>query len=84
LFYIIENGIRLTGMPAWGSGSDHDQTQSWKLVRFIRHLPELTSEEEREMRKLNPKSPHELREEMEEREFLEGGQPDERKKPAHH
>jgi mono/diheme cytochrome c family protein len=84
LFYIIENGIRLTGMPAWGSGSDHDQTQSWKLVRFIRHLPELTSEEEREMRKLNPKSPHELQEEMEEREFLEGGQPDERKKPAHH
>jgi mono/diheme cytochrome c family protein len=84
LFYIIENGIRLTGMPAWGNGSDHDQTQSWKLVRFIRHLPALTPEEEREMRKLNPKSPHELQEEMEEREFLEGGQPDERKKPAHH
>jgi len=34
LFYIIQNGIRLTGMPAWGS--DHDAQDSWKLVRFIR------------------------------------------------
>lgn len=32
LFYIIQNGIRLTGMPAWGSGSDHDAEDSWKLV----------------------------------------------------
>jgi hypothetical protein len=39
LFYIIQNGIRLTGMPAWGSGSHHDTEDSWKLVRFIRHLP---------------------------------------------
>src|ERR1700716_691445 len=37
LFYIIENGIRLSGMPAWG-GSDHGKQDSWKLVRFIRHL----------------------------------------------
>ena len=37
LFYIIQNGIRLTGMPAWGSGSKHDNQDSWKLVRFIRH-----------------------------------------------
>jgi len=27
LFYIIENGIRLTGMPAW-AGSDHDAEDS--------------------------------------------------------
>ena len=45
LFYIVQNGIRLTGMPVWGSGSDHDAEDSWKLVRFIRHLPKLTVEE---------------------------------------
>ena len=30
LFYIIENGIRLSGMPAWG-GKDHGEEDSWKL-----------------------------------------------------
>src|SRR5437764_27072 len=35
LFYIIENGIRLSGMPAWG-GKDHGEEDSWKLVHFIR------------------------------------------------
>ena len=77
LFYIIQNGIRLTGMPSWGSGSSHDEQDSWKLVRFIRHLPQLTADEEREMRELNPKSPDELKEEQEERDFLNGGQSDE-------
>jgi mono/diheme cytochrome c family protein len=71
LFYIIQNGIRLTGMPPWG-GSDHDAEDSWKLVRFIRHLPDLTIEERKQMEKLNPKSPEELKEEEEEMKFLKG------------
>ena len=74
LFYIIQNGIRLTGMPSWGSGTSHDEQDSWKLVRFIRHLPKLTADEEREMKDLNPKSPDELKEEQQEREFLNGSQ----------
>jgi mono/diheme cytochrome c family protein len=74
LFYIIQNGIRLTGMPSWGSGAGHDEQDSWKLVRFIRHLPSLTSEEAGEMQKLNPKSPDELKEEQEEEKFLNGDQ----------
>src|SRR5579862_2237526 len=45
LFFVIQNGIRLTGMPAWGSGSSKDEEDSWKLVRFIRHLPRITPEE---------------------------------------
>jgi mono/diheme cytochrome c family protein len=84
LFYIIQNGIRLTGMPAWGTGTNHDEQDSWKLVRFIRHLPRLTAEEEQEMASLNPKTPDELKEEQEEREFLNGGQPDERKQQHEH
>jgi mono/diheme cytochrome c family protein len=72
LFYIIQNGIRLTGMPAWGTGSAHDEEDSWKLVHFIRHLPQVTLEEKKTMEKLNPKSPDDLREEEEEEKFLRG------------
>lgn len=84
LFYIIQNGIRLTGMPSWGSGTTHDEQDSWKLVLFIRHLPKLTAEEEREMETLNPKSPEELKEEEEERKFLNGEQSDEHAQHEHH
>lgn len=80
LFYIVQNGIRLTGMPSWGSGTSRDEKDSWKLVRFIRHLPKLTADEEREMRELNPKSPDELKEEREERNFLNGSQSNENTK----
>jgi hypothetical protein len=77
LFYIIQNGIRLTGMPGWGNGTSsddlgHDEEDSWKLVHFIRHLPQLTLEEKKAMEKLNPKSPDDLREEQEEEKFLRG------------
>jgi hypothetical protein len=72
LFAIIENGIRLTGMPGWGNGTAESGYGSWSLVHFIRHLPELTPEEIREMEALNPVSPAELRERMAEEQFLEG------------
>ena len=84
LFYIIQNGVRLTGMPSWGSGTAHDEQDSWKLVLFIRHLPKLTAGEEREMETLNPKSLEELKEEEEERKFLNGEQSDEHAQHEHH
>ena len=39
LFWIIQNGVRLTGMPAWRSSISESDT--WKLARFIHHLPRL-------------------------------------------
>ena len=72
LFYIIQNGVRMTAMPAWGGAGDHDEQDSWKLVRFIRHLPSLTFEEKKEMEKLNPKGPEDRKEEEEEEKFLRG------------
>lgn len=41
LFYIIREGIRFSGMPGFG-GTDEE---NWKLVQFIRHLPQLSKEE---------------------------------------
>jgi len=72
LFYIIHNGVRLTGMPAWGDNPPEDDQDSWKLVHFVRHLPKLSPEELEAMKKLNPKSPQELAEEQEEEQFLQG------------
>ena len=72
LFYIIENGIRLTGMPAWGEPGPEDDTDTWELVHFIRHLRDLRPAELKEMEALNPISPAELAERQEEEEFLAG------------
>lgn len=41
IFHIVKNGIRFTGMPGWG-GTDEE---NWKLVLFIRHLPDLSAKE---------------------------------------
>jgi mono/diheme cytochrome c family protein len=73
LYYIIHNGVRWTGMPAWGEpGNDNDQ-DSWKLVLFIRHLRSLTAAEIHDMERFNPKSDTDRAEEKEEQEFLNGG-----------
>lgn len=75
LFYIIEHGIRFTGMPAWGTGTLEGEESSWHLVNFVRHLPNLTSEEVDEMAEMNPKPPAEIRQQIEEEQFLRGEDP---------
>jgi mono/diheme cytochrome c family protein len=72
LFWIIENGIRFTGMPGWGTGTKEGEEASWHLVHFIRRLPRLTPEEIEEMEALNPRPPDEIRQQMEEEQFLAG------------
>lgn len=62
LFATIENGIRMTGMPAFGNGTAESAYGSWGLVHFIRHLPKITPAEIAEMETLNPKSPEECQE----------------------
>jgi len=47
LFWIIQNGVRLTGMPAWNRSISADDT--WKLVIFIQHLPEVKPIEEKKI-----------------------------------
>jgi mono/diheme cytochrome c family protein len=71
LFWIIENGVRFTGMPAFSTRHSSPE-DSWKLVLFIRHLPKLTAEERIEMERNNPKSPADLLEEQQENDFLNG------------
>jgi mono/diheme cytochrome c family protein len=86
LFSIIEHGIRLTGMPAWGNGTPEGERESWGLVHFIRRLPKLTPEDIERMETLNPKSPAEFKEQEEIRRFLQGesAAPEEHKKEHKH
>jgi mono/diheme cytochrome c family protein len=53
LYYTIQNGVRLSGMPAFSAA--HTSAQTWRLVLFIRHLPQITPQELNEMKALNPK-----------------------------
>jgi len=73
LFEIIDKGVRFTGMPAWGTGTPSSDDATWKLVLFIRHLPQLTATELEQMKTLNPRSPGEVRAEIEEERFLNEG-----------
>lgn len=52
LYSIIRNGIRFTGMPAWDE--EGEEGEHWKLVLFLRHLPDLTAEELERMREVHP------------------------------
>lgn len=47
LFWIVKNGVRMTGMPAWGAVDDDKEI--WNVVAFVKSLPKLTPEEYRAM-----------------------------------
>jgi hypothetical protein len=84
LFYLIENGVPLTGMPGWGTGTPEGETASWHLVHFIRRLPKLTAEELQHMAELNPIGADAWLRRMEELRFLKGGEkPRPAPQPAH-
>jgi len=72
IFWVIHNGIRFTAMAAWGEGNPAQDMGSWKLVHFIRHLPQLTPEELDQMKALNPKTKKDLEEGAASGQFLQG------------
>lgn len=43
LYWIIKNGIRMTGMPAFGP--THNDEQLWEIIAFLRQLPDMTRED---------------------------------------
>jgi Cytochrome C oxidase, cbb3-type, subunit III len=84
LFYFIEHGIRLTGMPGWSNGTPEGETASWHLVHFIRHLPSLTPGELQEMERFNPRSQSDLDQEKAIEDFLNGDSSQPPSKPDEH
>jgi thiosulfate dehydrogenase len=47
-FYIIQHGIRWTGMPSWKS--KFNDTQVWQLVTFLKKMDKLPPSAEKEIR----------------------------------
>lgn len=47
LFWIVKNGIKMTGMPAFGP--THSDEDLWLLVAFLQRLPNIAPEEYNEM-----------------------------------
>ena len=75
MFWVIHNGIRFTAMAAWGEGDPAQDMGSWKLVHFIRHLPQITPEELDQMKALNPKTKKDLEEKTASDGLLQGNGP---------
>lgn len=73
LFYLIENGVMLTGMPGWSTGTPDGEKSSWQLVNFIRRLSKLTPEDLAVMERYNPTSRAQFEEERAIEDFLKGG-----------
>jgi hypothetical protein len=82
LYYIISNGVRLTGMPAWGS---EDKPEAiWDLVSLIRRLPNLSPEELKRLQEAARNAGGELSEQAGEPEKKEGDETSkEQQKPKH-
>ena len=43
IFWVIKNGIRMTGMPAWGV--THSDEKIWAMTAFVQKLPKMTPEQ---------------------------------------
>jgi mono/diheme cytochrome c family protein len=72
IFWIVDEGIRMTGMPAFGP--THQENEIWQIVSFVRHLPEITDAEKGELQQQT-----ELQEHHHEEAPPAGGTP----KPTH-
>ena len=56
LIWIVKNGIKLTGMPAFGP--THSDDEIWAVIRFLRHLPQLTEQEEARLKPSEAEDEH--------------------------
>ncbi|HEY8587010.1 MAG TPA: c-type cytochrome [Rhodanobacter sp.] len=46
-FWVIKHGIKMSGMPAWGS--NHDDPTIWSMVAFLQKLPDMTAEQYKDL-----------------------------------
>jgi len=57
LFWIVKNGIKMTGMPAFGP--THSDNQLWDLVAFVQKLPSLSPDQYNQMQQEDGAYDHE-------------------------
>ena len=56
LFWIVSNGIRTTGMPAFSP--THKPEEIWQIVSFVRHLEGLTADEQKALKAVVDEEAH--------------------------
>jgi mono/diheme cytochrome c family protein len=56
LFWVIKHGIRMTAMPAFGP--THTDKEIWDIVAFVRHLPDLSVQEQDLLRAATDEEAH--------------------------
>jgi mono/diheme cytochrome c family protein len=56
LFWVIKNGIKMTGMPAWGP--THSDEKIWAIVAFVRKLPNMSAADYKAMHQQLAESDH--------------------------
>jgi mono/diheme cytochrome c family protein len=47
LFWVTKNGVKMTGMPAWGP--THSDAKIWAIVAFLEKLPHMSAAQYQEM-----------------------------------
>jgi mono/diheme cytochrome c family protein len=47
IFWVVKNGIKMTGMPAFGV--THGDEEIWAIVAFLKRMPKLSPEEYRDL-----------------------------------
>jgi mono/diheme cytochrome c family protein len=53
LFWVIKNGIKMTGMPA---NTDHTDSELWDIVAFVKKLPGMTPQAYTKMKQASEQS----------------------------
>ena len=56
LYWIVDEGIRMSGMPAFGV--THGENELWQIVAFLRHLPEITDAEKAQLKGESEEAEH--------------------------
>jgi len=54
LFWIVKNGVKMTGMPAFGP--THKDDQIWNIVAFVQRLPRMSPEAYKAMEEASSES----------------------------
>ncbi len=60
MFVIVKDGIKMTGMPAWGT--THSDSATWAIVAFLQRLQTLTPETYKAFQHAQPQEKREIRE----------------------
>jgi mono/diheme cytochrome c family protein len=55
LFWVVKNGVKMTGMPAWGASQS--DTQIWDLVAFLEAMSEMKPADFQRLQAARAKTP---------------------------